>query len=54
MSVLGIRLKDRMRDEEIRRTTGVNDAVEHIARFRRWAGHIARVRDDRWTKKVLK
>ncbi|CAG9837260.1 unnamed protein product [Diabrotica balteata] len=53
-SMLGITLRDRITNEDIRRRTGVTDIIEKIARLKwRWAGHIARMTDGRWTKRLL-
>lgn len=53
-SMLGISLRDRTPNNEIRRRTGVADAVERIATLKwNWAGHIARRTDDRWTRRIL-
>ena len=52
-SMLGWILKDRVRNDEIRRRTGVDDFIESIANQKwRWAGHIVRMEDGRWTKKL--
>ena len=53
-SMIGLTLNDRIRNDEIRRQTGVDDIFERIAKQTwRWAGHIARMEDGRWTKKLL-
>lgn len=53
-SMLGISLRDRIRNEEIRRRTGVDDVLERVTRAKwRWAGHVARSNDGRWTRKIL-
>ena len=53
-SMLGITIGDKIRNTEIRRRTGVLDAVKRIATAKwNWAGHIARREDGRWTKKIL-
>lgn len=52
-AMLGISLRDRVRNEEIRRRTKVADAIEQIARSKwRWAGHVARD-DVKWTKRIM-
>ena len=51
---MGITIGDKIRITEIRRRTGVLDAVKRIATAKwNWAGHIARREDCRWTKKIL-
>ena len=53
-SMLGLTLRDRVRNEEIRRRTGVTDVIERIAWLKwNWAGHVARMTDGRWTRKVI-
>lgn len=53
-SMLGITLRDRIPNQNIRRNTGVRDAVEEILVLKwNWAGHVARMKDGRWTKKIL-
>ncbi|KAH7719078.1 hypothetical protein AAVH_13471, partial [Aphelenchoides avenae] len=49
--VLGITMWDQERNEALREQTGFADAVvEARKRKLRWAGHVARREDDRWTK----
>ncbi|EYB83168.1 hypothetical protein Y032_0341g3004 [Ancylostoma ceylanicum] len=51
--VLQIRLRDRIRNEEIRKRTLFKDAYDDATeRKLRWAGHVARRHDNRWTQKV--
>lgn len=53
-SMLGFKLKDRKRNKDIRKLTKVIDAVEVACRMKwRWAGHVARTKDGRWSEKVL-
>ena len=53
-SVLGISLRQRVPNEEIRRQSGFRDIVDEIRKSKlSWAGHVSRMRDDRWTSKVL-
>ncbi|GFO41883.1 endonuclease-reverse transcriptase [Plakobranchus ocellatus] len=50
--MLNIKLKDRIPTIEIRKKTQVIDIVQYIQRQKwRWAGHIAREKDNRWTKR---
>ena len=52
--MLGISLRDRKTNEWIRRQTKVRDVMERIASLKwNWAGHIARMTDDRWTQWIL-
>lgn len=52
-SILGIKLKDRERNEDIRKKTGIRDALEHARRMKwKWAGHLARYTDHRWSTLV--
>lgn len=53
-AMLGISLRDRVPNEIIRQRTGVNDAIERITMLKwNWAGHVARMSDGRWTKKII-
>ena len=51
--MLSISLRDRVRHTEIRKRTKVKDIMEKIKESKwRWAGHIARTVDNRWTKRL--
>ena len=51
--MLGITLRDHKRNTWIRHQTGVNDIIDVIKKgIHGWAGHIARFKDNRWTKRV--
>ena len=51
-SMLGITLRDHKRNTWIRHQTGVNYIIDVIKEgIHGWAGHIARFKDNRWTKK---
>src|ERR1700761_9124096 len=53
-SMLGITLRDKKSNEWIRQQTRVVDVMTRIASLKwNWAGHIARMTDDRWTKAIL-
>lgn len=50
-SILNLKLNDRQRNEDIRHRTKVIDALQHTHRLKwKWAGHVARLSDQRWTK----
>ena len=52
--MLGVSLRDRLRNEEIRRRTKVTDIAQRISKLKwQWAGHIALRTDGRWGRKVL-
>ncbi|KAJ2946424.1 hypothetical protein O0L34_g12464 [Tuta absoluta] len=52
-SLLRLKLKDKKRNETIRQKTKVKDAIVHVRRLKwKWAGHLTRYKDGRWTKKV--
>ncbi|CAH2240682.1 jg25706 [Pararge aegeria aegeria] len=52
--MLRVSLRDRIRNEEIRRRTRVTDIAQRVAKLKwQWAGHIARRTDGRWGLKVL-
>lgn len=51
--MLEIILRDRFRNEKIRKRTGVDDVLKRITRTKwRWTGHIAKPNDGRWTGKI--
>lgn len=53
-AMLGITLRDRKTNEWIRDKTKVKDVMAIIARKKwTWAGHIARMHESRWTRRVL-
>ena len=48
--MLGIKLIDKIPNLEIREKTKVNDIIEEITKLKwKWAGHVARMKDNRWT-----
>ena len=48
--MLNVELKDRIRYTIIRQRTRVTDIAQYIANTKwKWAGHIARMKDNRWT-----
>ena len=52
-SMLGISLRDRKRASWVREKTKVNDILVAIKEQKwRWAGHVARREDNRWTKRL--
>lgn len=52
-AMLGLRLRDKVLNIEIRRTK-VADVIEKITYLKwNWVGHIARICDGRWTKRIL-
>ncbi|RVE52335.1 hypothetical protein evm_002973 [Chilo suppressalis] len=53
-ATLGVSLRDKIRNTEIRRRTGVYDIARRVSTLKwQWAGHIARGSDNRWVRKVL-
>ena len=51
--MLHISLRDKIRNIEIRSKTKVKDILEKIKEAKwRWAGHVARMQDNKWTKRV--
>ncbi len=54
-SMLGITLKDRKTNEWIRKQTKITDAIIRVKSLKwKWAGHIARRTDGRWTRNLTK
>lgn len=53
-SMLGLKLRDRVKNSDIKEFTKVTDAVGMLCKLKwKWAGHIARVTDGRWSERVL-
>ncbi|KAJ8711218.1 hypothetical protein PYW07_008460 [Mythimna separata] len=53
-AMLGVSLRDHIRNEDIRKRTKVTDIARRIAKLKwQWTGHIARKTDGRWGRKVL-
>ncbi|CAH2229511.1 jg17627 [Pararge aegeria aegeria] len=53
-AMLGVSLRDHIRNEEIRRRTSVTYIAYRVAKLKwQWAEHIARRTDGRWGPKVL-
>ena len=54
-AMLGISLRESIRNENIRKRTGVTDVIERITKLKwQWVGHIGRQdRGERWTIKVI-
>jgi len=51
--MLHISLRDKIRNIEIRSKTKVKDILEKIKEAKwRWVGHVARMQDNKWTKRV--
>lgn len=54
-SVLNLKLSDKVKNTEIRKRTQVTDAVIHTRKLKwKWAGHLSRYEDGRWTNRVTK
>ena len=48
--MLNVKLEDRIRNTTIRQRTRVTDIVQYRTKTKwKWAGHIARMKDNRWT-----
>ena len=48
--MLNVKLKDRIRNTNIRQRTRVTDIVQYVTNTKwKYAGHIARMKDNRWT-----
>ena len=51
--MIGVIRRDRRTNEWVRQQTGVQDIIVRIKQLKwQWAGHVARMNDDRWTKAV--
>ena len=52
--MLKISIRDKIKNETIRETSGVQDIVLETRRSKmRWAGHVARMKDNRWTSRII-
>lgn len=52
-AMIGITRRDHRTNEWVRQQTGVQDIIVRIKQLKwQWAGHVARISDDRWTKTV--
>ena len=52
-AMLGITRRDHRTNEWVRQQTGVQDIIVRIKQLKwQWAGHVARLNDDRWTRTV--
>ena len=50
--MLDLKLKDKIPCAEIRKRTKIIDIIEYTLKQKwKWAGHIARLKDNRWTKR---
>ena len=50
-AMLNITRRDRIRNEIIRSKTKINDIIEKVSKMKgQWAGHIARMRNNKWAK----
>ncbi|CAH2237324.1 jg15785 [Pararge aegeria aegeria] len=53
-ALFGVSLRDRIRNENIRRRTKVTDIAQRISKLKwQWAGHVCRRTDGRWGRRVL-
>lgn len=52
--MLGTTLRDYIRNEDLRRRSGVNDVIRVLAKFKwNWVGDIAWMQAEQWTKSLL-
>ena len=52
-AMFGITLRDRKRSTWIREKTKVKDIIQVVKQQKwRWAGHVAWMNDNRWTKRI--
>ena len=51
--ILGISLKDRIRNTDIRNKTKIKEAMKTAHQIKwKWGGHVLRMKDDRWTHRT--
>ena len=54
MKMLGLKLLDKIPCSEIRKRTKIIGIIEYTLKQKwRWDGHIARIKDNRWTKRCI-
>lgn len=54
-AMLGISLRNRVKNEEIRRRTKIPDIMQRVAHLKwQWAGHVAREDTNRWTSRIVR
>lgn len=52
--ILGVRLQDRKRNSWLRSETGFEEVGRRVLQNKwRWAGHVARMKDNRWTRRII-
>lgn len=52
--MLNIKLRDHIPNTEIRKRSKVKDVIEQLCTLRwNWAGHVGRMEDNRWTRKII-
>lgn len=51
--LLGVTIRDRIKNNNLRQRIGVHDIIERITRLK-WFKHVVKVRDGLWTKKTLR
>jgi len=52
-AILGVTMRDRHRSTWIRAKIGVKVIVQVVKKQKgRWAGHVAKMKDNRWTKRI--
>lgn len=52
-SMLGVTIKDKIRNEDLRKRSKMADISIKCSKQKwRWAGHVARMNDNRWTKRT--
>ena len=52
-NMLKAKLKDKIPCREIRAKTNIKDVVKFAAKQKlKWAGHVARLNDNRWTERI--
>ena len=52
--MLNVKIRDRIRNTISRQRTRVTDIVQYVTNTKwKWAGHIARMKDNRWTDRSM-
>jgi endonuclease/exonuclease/phosphatase family metal-dependent hydrolase len=53
-AIIGVTKRDHLTNKKVRELSGTNDIISTIKKLKwSWAGHIARMKDNRWTQRTM-
>ena len=53
-AIIGVTKRDYLTNKKVRELSGTNDIISTIKKLKwSWAGHIARMKDNRWTQRTM-